>query len=171
MQNVAEHDLSDNSALFGIPLDSGCEVDYAPLRQALSEGDFQQADTLTRQLLCQAASYPTGAGAATRGWLYFTDVRRIPVADLQTIDQLWRVASQDRFGFSVQRRIWISLGKQWDRLWPAIGWKNGSHWTRFPDEFNWEISAPKGHLPLSNQLRGAQVMTALLDHPAWEQSV
>ncbi|NJM85386.1 MAG: hypothetical protein HC839_04330 [Leptolyngbyaceae cyanobacterium RM2_2_21] len=106
MQNVAEYDLSDNSALFGIPLHSDCEVDYAPLRQALSEQDFQQADTLTRQLLCQAASYPTGAGAATRGWLYFTEVRRIPVADLQTIDRLWRAGSQDRFGFSVQRRIW-----------------------------------------------------------------
>lgn len=162
-------DLSEsNQAVAGIPLVSECGVDYAPLQEALGRGDFQQADTLTRQLLCQAASYPTGTGAATRGWLYFTDVDRIAAADLQTVDRLWRVASGDRFGFSVQRRIWVSQSKRWERLWPVIGWKQGNHWTRFPDEFVWDLSAPKGHLPLSNQLRGVQVMAALLTHQAWE---
>jgi hypothetical protein len=29
------------------------------------------------------------------------------------------------------------------------------------------LTAPVGHLPLSNQLRGVRVMEALLCHPAW----
>ncbi len=171
MHNLAESELKAAAGipLLSIPLLSGAEVDYTPLQVALGTGDLQQADNLTRRLLCQAASYPTGSGAAMRGWLYFTEVRRIPVADLQTVDQLWRAVSADRFGFSVQRRIWISLDKRWDRLWPQIGWKQGSHWTRWPDEFVWDLSAPKGHLPLSNQLRGVQVLAALFNHPAWEQ--
>ncbi|NET49629.1 MAG: hypothetical protein F6K09_13095, partial [Merismopedia sp. SIO2A8] len=48
-----------------------------------------------------------------------------------------------------------------------IGWKSGNSCTRYPNEFTWDISAPAGHLPLSNQLRGVRVMSSLLSHPAW----
>ena len=109
-------------------------------------------------------------GAARRGWLYFSEVSRIPVEDLRTIDHLWRVASGDRFGYSVQRQLWLGVNRNWERLWPLIGWKQGYHWTRYPDEFIWDLSAPKGHLPLSNQLRGVRVLEELLTHKAWEDS-
>ncbi|MGB0562323.1 MAG: GUN4 domain-containing protein, partial [Spirulinaceae cyanobacterium] len=31
----------------------------------------------------------------------------------------------------------------------------------------WDLTAPKGHLPLSNQLRGVRTFEAILNHPAW----
>jgi hypothetical protein len=80
---------------------------------------------------------------------------------------LWLLHSEGKFGFSVQREIWLTVGKNWEKLWSKIGWKNGNAWTRYPNEFTWNLTAPKGHLPLSNQLRGVRVISSLLSHPAW----
>lgn len=138
---------------------------FAPLQQLLGRQEFEAADKVTLKMLCELA----GAAAIARKWLYFTDVERFTEADLHTIDRLWRVYSEGKFGFSVQRELWLGVGKNWDDLWTLIGWKNGNNWTRYPQEFIWDLSAPRGHLPLSNQLRGVRVMAALLNHPAWSQ--
>ncbi|MDJ0798566.1 MAG: GUN4 domain-containing protein [Calothrix sp. MO_167.B12] len=147
-----------------VPLKSDCGIDYSPLEKLLVVQDFQAADRMTIQKMCELA----GEDAVKRKWLYFTEVDNFPVTDLQTIDNLWVVHSEGKFGFSVQRQIWLGLGKTWESLWPKIGWKNGNTWTRYPQEFTWEISAPRGHLPLSNQLRGVRVFASLMSHPAWQ---
>lgn len=144
-----------------LPLEHG--IDYVPLQKLLAQQQFQAADQLTLQKLCELA----GPAAVQRKWLYFSEVESFPNADLQTIDQLWRIHSQSKFGFSVQRQIWLSVGKNWEALWPKIGWKNVNNWTRYPQEFTWDLTAPRGHLPLSNQLRGVRAISALLTHPAW----
>jgi hypothetical protein len=144
-----------------MPSDRG--IDYAPLQECLVKQDFQEADRLNIAKLCELA----GEDAMRRNWLYFTEVEQFPKTDLQTIDRLWRIYSEDKFGFLVQRRIWLGLGQNWDKLWPRLGWKEANIWTRYPGEFIWDLSAPDGHLPLSNQLRGVRVMASLLNHPAW----
>lgn len=146
-----------------VPLRSQSAIDYRPLQQLLAKQDFQVADQLTLQKLCELA----GTQAVQRKWVYFTEVDQFPIADLQTINALWLVHSEGLFGFSVQREIWLSVGKNWDKLWPKIGWKAGNNWTRYPQEFTWNLTAPKGHLPLSNQLRGVRAMASLMAHPAW----
>jgi hypothetical protein len=146
-----------------VPLQSEDGIDYTPLQEQLVKQDFLSADRLTLEKLCELA----GAAAVQRKWLYFSEVENFPLTDLQTIDRLWYIHSQGKFGFSVQRELWLSLGKNWEKLWPKIGWKTGNNWTRYPNEFTWDISAPKGHLPLSNQLRGVRVIASLLSHPAW----
>ncbi len=146
-----------------IELASDRGVDYSGLRDLLQTKQFQAADRLTLQLMCEAA----GPQAVKRGWLYFTEVDQLPATDLRTVDQLWLAVSEGKFGFSVQRQIWLGQGKTWEKLWPVIGWKQGNHWTRYPDEFIWDLTAPKGHLPLSNQLRGVRVLASILSHPAW----
>jgi hypothetical protein len=88
---------------------------------------------------------------------------------LRTINTLWQVYSEGKFGYSVQRELWLSVGKDWEKFWKKIDWKNGNKWTRYPNEFTWDLSAPKGHLPLSNQLRGVRVLKEILTHPAWQQ--
>jgi GUN4-like/ARM-like repeat domain, GUN4-N terminal len=148
-----------------VPLKSDSAIDYAPLQQLLAQQDFEAADRLTLQLMCQLA----GESAVQRKWIYFTEVKSYPITDLQTIDALWLAHSNGKFGFSVQREIWLSVGKNWEKLWSKIGWKSGNNWTRYPNAFNWSLDAPKGHLPLSNQLRGVQVIAALLVHPAWSK--
>uniref|UniRef100_B8HLF4 GUN4 domain protein n=1 Tax=Cyanothece sp. (strain PCC 7425 / ATCC 29141) TaxID=395961 RepID=B8HLF4_CYAP4 len=147
-----------------VPLSSAAQIDYTALQQALADQDFQAADCLTLEKLCELA----GPAAVRRKWLYFSEVDRFPVEDLRTINLLWLVHSEGRFGYSVQRQLWLGVNRDWDALWPRIGWRDGKKWTRYPQEFIWDLSAPKGHLPLSNQLRGVQVINALLNHPAWQ---
>lgn len=146
-----------------VPLRSERAIDYTSLQQLLAQQDFLSADQLTLQKLCELA----GNDAVQRKWLYFTEVENFPVTDLQTINTLWFVHSEGKFGFSVQRELWLSTGKNWEKLWPKIGWKNGNNWTRYPNEFTWTLTAPRGHLPLSNQLRGVRTISSLLSHPAW----
>ena len=81
------------------------------LRDLLKQGDYQKADDETRLKLIQLA----GPEAEKRGWVYFTEVAGIPAADMQTMDELWRTASNGLFGFSVQREIWMQNQQLWTR--------------------------------------------------------
>nr|WP_218081744.1 GUN4 domain-containing protein [Anthocerotibacter panamensis] len=146
-------------------LTSTSTLDYAELQHLLARQDFQGADRLTLQKLCELA----GPQAVKRSWLYFTEVDRFPSTDLRVINTLWLEHSGGRFGFSVQRALWLGCQKNWDKLWPLIGWRKNDEWTRYPEEFTWDLSAAKGHLPSCNQLRGVRVMASLLAHPVWSQ--
>ncbi|PPS41443.1 GUN4 domain-containing protein [Chroococcidiopsis sp. TS-821] len=162
---AAKEFLQTNFPTGIVQLNSEQGIDYTPLQKLLADQDFQAADRLTLQKLCELA----GPAAIQRKWLYFTEVENFTNTDLQTINKLWLIHSEGKFGFSVQREIWLGVGKNWEKLWPKIGWKSGNNWTRYPNEFTWNLSAPRGHLPLSNQLRGVRVMASLLAHPAWER--
>ena len=155
--------LTHHFPLGTVPLESEREIDYQSLQQLLAQQDFQGADVVTLQKMCELA----GTAAVERKWIYFTEVVNLPVTDLTTLNRLWLMSSAGKFGFSVQRRIWLSVGKDYTKLWHKIGWKSGNSWTRYPKEFTWDISAPEGHLPLSNQLRGVRVIDAIFAHPAW----
>ncbi|MEG3439535.1 GUN4 N-terminal ARM-like repeat domain-containing protein [Pannus brasiliensis CCIBt3594] len=149
-----------------VPLKTARDIDYRLLQELLAKQDFQTADSLTRQKMCELA----GEGAIARKYVYFTEVAAFPIEDLRTIDALWRVHSEGKFGFSVQRKLWISVGQDFPKLWPKIGWKNGNDWTKYPEGFIWTLDAPIGHLPLLNQLRGVRVTASLFSHPAWTES-
>jgi GUN4-like/ARM-like repeat domain, GUN4-N terminal len=146
-----------------VPLQSAKGVDYQPLQQLLVQQHWQEADKLHNLKFCEAA----GESALARKWIYFTEVNLVPIADLRTLNALWMAHSQGRFGYSVQRELWLNVGQNWEKFWPKIHWKDGNTWTRYPGGFDWSLAAPPGHLPLSNQLRGIQVMKALMNHPAW----
>ncbi len=148
-----------------VTLKSERNIDYQPLQQLLAQQDFQCADVLTIQKLWELA----GEAAVKRKWLYFTEVDSFPNTDLYTLDRLWLLHSEGKFGFSVQRKIWLSVGKDFSQLWGKIGWKANNNWTRYPKEFTWSLDAPRGHLPLSNQLRGVRVIASIFAHPVWSQ--
>lgn len=142
---------------------SSQSINYDELQQYLVKQDYEKADRITLQKLCELA----GPGAVQRKWVYFTEVESFPNLDLHTLDQLWLVYSEGKFGFSKQRAVWLNSGQDWERVWEKIAWKSGNTWTRYPGGFIWDLSAPVGHLPLSNQLRGVRFMSALINHPAW----
>lgn len=146
-----------------IALQSDRNIDYHLLQKLLAQQDFQTADSVTREKFCELA----GEAALKRKWVYFTDVEQFPNSDLKTIDTLWWLHSEGRFGFRVQRQIWNALGRDFVKLWPKIGWKSGNNWTKFPQGFTWDLKAPPGHLPLLNQLRGVRVAASLFHHPVW----
>jgi hypothetical protein len=151
-----------------VPLKSGCNIDYLPLQKLLISKRFQEADQVTRMKLCELSRK---VGNHKRDWLYFTDILLLPGEDLSSIDQLWQVHSKGLFGLSVQRNIWLAQNSNWEKLWSKIGWKVDQVACRYPKEFVWDLSAPAGHLPLSNQLRGVQVLASLFLHPVWTNSL
>jgi hypothetical protein len=150
-----------------LAVSSGQGIDYAPLQRALARQEFEEADRITSEILRQLA----GPAAVKRGYVYYSEVAVFAAVDLESLDRLWVVYSQGRFGFSVQLRLLRSLAGRWDQLWPRLGWKQGGLWTRYPGSFTWSLQAPEGHLPLVNQLRGVRLMDALLQHPALQQRV
>ena len=150
-----------------LAVSSGQGIEYAPLQRALARQEFKEADRITSEILRQLA----GPAAVKRGYVYYSEVAVFAAVDLESLDRLWVVYSQGRFGFSVQLRLLSSLAGRWDQLWPRLGWKQGGLWTRYPGSFTWSLQAPEGHLPLVNQLRGVRLMDALLQHPALQQRV
>nr|YP_009628556.1 hypothetical protein [Acrochaetium secundatum]QBX88339.1 hypothetical protein [Acrochaetium secundatum] len=158
--------LNNNFPNGVILLKSELSIDYKPLQQLLRVGKFQEADQMTQCLLCTLSQI---SNDHSRSWLYFTDITSLPSTDLQTIDRLWQVHSLGLFGISRQRDIWIKNGSNWEKLWSKIGWTLNNSSKRYPQEFTWDITAPEGHLPLFNQLRGVQVLKALFTHPAWNE--
>jgi hypothetical protein len=151
-----------------VPLHSACNIDYSNLQKLLINQEFQKADQLTQSKLCELSR---ALGNHSRDWLYFTDVLEFPSIDLYTIDRLWNIYSRGLFGISIQRKVWLSSNLDWEKFWGKIGWKVNDITCRYPKDFKWDITAPAGHLPLLNQLRGVQVMSALLSHPVWTKVI
>lgn len=137
-------------------LTQSAPVDFSTLRSQLRSQNWQAADAETRRIL-QTWVHPNGDVFSS------PLASNIPPEILQTLDRLWIEASNGRFGFSVQRRIWEEAQSQHpnntDTAAKAFGDRVG--WTRptpnpenfvSPDwltepELNYSKEAPAGHLP------------------------
>ena len=90
------------------------------------------------------------------GWLRKEDIDNFPCEDLRTIDQLWVKYSRGKFGFSVQKHIYQSLGgtRNYDReIWEAfcdkVGWRQGGKFVVYSDlTFSLDTHF-MGHLPMT----------------------
>ena len=141
---------------------SAIDLRYNKLQLNLLKQNFEEADRLTSAYLRKLA----GKVAENRGYVFYSEVKAMPGEDLVTIDRLWNIYSQGKFGFSNQAKLLKSVGKRYDLLWPKIGWKKDGIWTRYPSSFCWSLKAPEGHMPLVNQLRGVRLMDSILKHPS-----
>ena len=137
-------------------------INYEELQLKLLEQKFEDADRITSSFLRRLA----GKLAENRGYVFYSEVNNMSGVDLETIDRLWSVYSNGKFGFSTQAKILKSVEKKYELLWPKIGWKKEGYWTRYPSAFIWSLDAPEGHMPLINQLRGVRLMDSILRHPA-----
>ncbi len=91
------------------------------------------------------------------GWLTEDDYRNFPKEELRIIDQLWLKYSNNKFGFSVQKKIWLNLLSKLDvvdyydayfKLADQVGFRKGGKWLSYSDlDLTFNISAPEGHLP------------------------
>ena len=102
-----------------------------------------------------------------KNWLYFTDIQFLPKQDLFILDKLWKIYSKGKFGFSIQKKIWVYNNKKWDKFWEKINWISNGVMRRYPNDFVWTVDAPEGHLPLFNQLRGTQTLSYLFRNIQW----
>ena len=172
----AEDSADDEDALPAMePTDpekllSEVDFDYVPLATMLMTRDYKGADQFTREALITLA----GEGSQQRGFVYYTEVPSIPATDLATIELLWNKYSDGRFGYSVQRKQWKLAKGDFEAFCRRIGWtktvddvERKRRWFG-ESEFVYDDSAPKGHLPLTNAIRGTTLIKAVLNHEVWE---
>jgi hypothetical protein len=133
---------------FADSLSSEVEVDYTQLRDLLQEGKWQETDEETGKVMLKVSK------REKEGWLRQEDIEQFPCANLRAINQLWRNYSDGRFGFSVQKRIWMELGgtpgqydyEIWQRFGDRVGWRVDNEWLYYKD-LTFLANAPVGHLP------------------------
>jgi serine/threonine-protein kinase len=125
-------------------------VDYTKLRDLLAQGKWKEADKETLAVILKVAR------REQEGWLRVEDIEKFPCTDLRTIDTLWVKYSKGRFGFSVQKRIWESVGgtpdadyETFKRFGDRIKWLVNNNWLEKYDDFTFTKEAPEGHLPVS----------------------
>ncbi|MBW4623968.1 MAG: GUN4 domain-containing protein [Brasilonema octagenarum HA4186-MV1] len=117
------------------------------LRDLLVSGRWKEADHETLRIMLNLTN------REQEGWLNVASIHNFPHEDLRAIDQLWVESSNGRFGFSVQQRIWKSVGgnlKANDKIYEAFGdcveWRVHKNWLQI-NELTFNSSAPTGHLP------------------------
>ncbi|HAC63456.1 MAG TPA: hypothetical protein DCF68_07920, partial [Cyanothece sp. UBA12306] len=85
------------------------------------------------------------------------DIDNFPCEDLRTIDQLWVKYSNGKFGFSVQKKIYIDeLGgtkdynqEIWYKFCDLVGWRKGGNYMNYSNlTFKLRDTTPVGHLPI-----------------------
>jgi hypothetical protein len=120
-------------------------VNYTRLRDLLKTGEWKEADQETFAVMLKAT------GRENERYLDTQSIQNFPCTDLRTIDQLWVKYSGGRFGFSVQKRIWESEGKDYYKFGDRVGWRKGMFWNKewlYYNELTFSTNAPIGHLPL-----------------------
>ncbi len=124
-------------------------VDYTKLRDLLAAGKWKEADYETYLVMLQAVD------RKENDYIRGEELLNFPCADLRTIDQLWVKYSNGRFGFSIQKKIYLSVGGKpdgnyheevWNKFGDRVGWRVKENWIAW-EKMIYDTSAPEGHLP------------------------
>jgi serine/threonine protein kinase len=100
-------------------------VNYGNFQQLLAEGKWKEADRESDRLMLEIM-FRTSFND-----LSDVDLSNFPCEHLRKLDQLWVKYSGGKFGFSVQKNIWLKIGGKNDyetykKLSEYLGWrKNG----------------------------------------------
>ena len=129
---------------------------YTTLKDHLANGRWKDADEETFRVMLKVAE------RIEKGWLDPPSIRQFPCEDLRIIDQLWVKFSDGRFGFSVQKRIYIETGnkpdgkyseKELKKFGDRIGWRVQDNWLSY-HKLTFDTFAPAGHLPAASAYDG-----------------
>ncbi len=135
-------------------------MDYTRLRDLLVAQMWKEADKETGNVMLQAA------GRTQQGYLDVHACCNFPSLDLRTIDQLWLKYSDRKFGFTVQKEIWVAKGGKQDgsydwntyvKLADEVGWRQGKSSKCFDDLTFDKTKAKRGHLPTAGELSRVKV--------------
>jgi hypothetical protein len=122
---------------------------FQKLEALLKAGKWRDADLETWELMKKLTK------REQEGWLRIEDVKNFPRQELRKMDQLWVKYSNGKFGFSVQKQIWLELGGKldgeydWDtftKLGSRVGWRKNNEWLSY-DSYTFSTNALPGHLP------------------------
>jgi len=123
-------------------------VDYTRLQDLLVAEKWKEADQETTKVMLKAAR------REKEGYLNRDSIDNLIFYYLHMIDQCWVKYSQGRFGFSVQKKIWLECGGKVDyetecKLGDRVGWRKGGNWLNY-DDLTFNRRAQEGHLPVVN---------------------
>ena len=120
---------------------------YKQLAEYLMRGEWKKADEETLRVMLRVAN------RENHPYLDEKAIDNFPCEDLGIIDGLWVCASNGKFGFSVQKDIYQSLGgkkvydeKVWINFCERIGWRAESKWL-LGYKVTYNLDAPLGHMP------------------------
>jgi hypothetical protein len=127
-------------------------VNCKKLEELLRLVNLKDADHETKRLILELAHREQD------GWLRAGDAKNISPQDLLAIDRLWIKYSNGRFGFSVQNKIWRTLGCESsnniqtqtiseNKFGKAVSWRVSNRWISQWDSFTYDLSSPEGSLP------------------------
>jgi predicted NACHT family NTPase len=122
---------------------------YQDLENYLQNGQWKEADQETSRLMLQIA------GKEADQWLREDDIQNFPCEDLRTLDKLWVDYSNGKFGFSVQKKVWIACGgvpgeydyDVYKKFADQVGWRKLGDWLSY-DKITFLLDgSEKAHLP------------------------
>ena len=125
---------------------------FQKLEALLQAGKWRDADLETWELMKKLTK------REQEGWLRIEDVKNFPRQELRKMDQLWVKYSNGKFGFSVQKQIWLDLGGKLDgetdfdtfrKLGDRVGWRQNNEWLSY-DSYTFSTNALPGHLPVGD---------------------
>ncbi|NEQ40689.1 MAG: hypothetical protein F6K40_32480 [Okeania sp. SIO3I5] len=144
-QKYREKYIFENASikkLLEVSLPQSLPPQYFKLREFLAAKKWKEADEETYRVMLQVA------GREKQEYLEKEDVEKFPCAELYIVDKLWVKYSDNKFGFSVQKKIMRGLGfkgykkEDYQEVWKlfiaAVGWDYG---------VNYQNTSNRGHLP------------------------
>lgn len=129
-------------------LKSEQRISYTRLRDLLKDGKWRDADKETYEVMLQAVGRKSGEYIGSK------ELWNFPCTDLRTIDRLWVKYSQGKYGFSVQKKIYVECGAKLDGQYPG-----DKIWDEFRERVGWRDRnlkanpsfSPSGELPSAGQ--------------------
>ncbi|MBD2057331.1 GUN4 domain-containing protein [Oculatella sp. FACHB-28] len=137
---IAQESITDD-------LSSERGIDYTLLRDLLKAQRWQEADQETYKVMIRAVGKNEG------DWFDPDELLNFPCTDLKTIDSLWVKYSNGKFGFSVQKEIYLECGglpdgqyhrEAFKKFGDRVGWRKNKQWVRVTYSTS---SGERGYLP------------------------
>jgi hypothetical protein len=133
---------------------SECQTNYILLWRFLDQKDWKAANFETLKRLLEASGQPKPGETETVETIKIEtiDLERIPLVDLQTIDGLWSKASNGRFGFKAQLKLWREVdagpdkGREFENFGKLVDWRRNNSWISYSFA-DFSDNAARGHLP------------------------
>lgn len=141
--NIAERIILQENKRFPYVAKPVLENKCADLEHYLKSGQWKKADRETYRLMI------TEVGKAESQWFSAEDLLNFPCELLKAIDEIWVKHSGGKFGFSVQKAIYLECGGSlngkyhetiWIKLCKRYGWNTNN--------IQYKLKSRKGHLPV-----------------------
>ena len=142
--------LNQDNLIYKGEFRSSGDANYSELEEALKLQEWIKADEITTNLMLKVMKREKA------GWLNSEHIKSFPCEDLQTIDQLWVHYSDGKFGFTIQKDLWLKCGGEIDnpnsdifkKFATKVGWYNKDSWRTYTEFLN-DTNNAQNALPAS----------------------